>query len=47
MPITDYNYSAIEPTGLANPQNMFVAIAVIFVIGGVAFAVWSLYQWLS
>jgi len=47
MPITDYNYSAIEPTGFANPQNMFMAVAVIIVVIFIAFAIWSLYQWLS
>jgi len=47
MPIEDYNYSEIEPTGLANPENMFLVVGIIIVIGFILFAVWAIYNWLS
>lgn len=47
MPITDYNYTDIEPTGFANPENMFIAVAVIIAIAFFFFGLWTLYNWLN
>jgi hypothetical protein len=41
------NYSEVEATGLANPQNMFMLVGVIIGIGIVVLIAWSIYQWLT
>lgn len=41
------NYSEVEATGLANPQNMFMIVGIIIRIGIIVFIAWSVYQWLT
>lgn len=40
-------YAEIEPTGLANPETMFIVVGIIIGLAFLVFVVWTLYQWLS
>ena len=41
------SYEDVAPTGLANPETMFLAVGVIIAICFFGFVVWTLYQMLT